>query len=416
MVAPVSALSVNVAGGRVTLADILHEPSYRRLWASGLCMSVARWMDLVTLGWLSFQLTGSPFMVGLAAFARSAPMMVVGPFAGIVADRVPRGRVLVISQTTGLLTAALLATLFATGHGGYWVLLALEFVFGLVWALDFPARRTALYAVLGAPRVAQAVSLETVSMQIAKMVGPLAAGFCLARVGPPASFATMSAIYLVGLVASAPLGARLGGPSGRPTTSLAATMRAGLSAAWTSPTVRAVLMVTVAMNTLFFPYQHMLPVFAREILAIGPVGLGSLVAADGCGALLGALLIAARRGGLGHRTMFGAASLAAPLLLVALSGSRRLALCAALLFVMGLAESAYAAMQSTLVLLSAPERMRGGVMGILSACIGTQPLGTLAIGLLAEAMGVPGSFTVNALAALIVIVPLAMPLVRSRPD
>jgi len=416
VVAPVSALSVNVAGGRFTLAEILHEPSYRRLWASGLCMSVARWMDLVTLGWLSFQLTGSPFMVGLAAFARSAPMMFVGPFAGIVADRVPRGRVLVISQTTGLLAAALLAVVFATGHGGYWVLLALEFVFGVVWALDFPARRTALYAVLGAPRVAQAVSLETVSMQIAKMVGPLAAGFCLARAGPMASFATMGAIYLVGLVASGPLGARLGGPSGGPTTSLAATMRAGLSAAWTSPTVRAVLLVTVAMNTLFFPYQHMLPVFAREVLALGPVGLGSLVAADGCGALLGALLIAARRGGLGHRTMFGAASLAGPLLLVALSGSRRVVLCAALLFVMGLAESAYAAMQSTLVLLSAPERMRGGVMGILSACIGTQPLGTLALGLLAGSAGVPVAFTVNALAALLVIVPLSVPLVRGRPD
>jgi MFS family permease len=413
---PVSALSVNVAGGRFTLADILEEPSYRRLWASGLCMSVARWMDLVTLGWLSFQLTGSPFMVGLAAFARSAPMMLIGPFAGIVADRVPRGRVLVISQTTGIVTALLLAAIFATGHGGYWPLLALEVVFGLVWALDFPARRTALYAVLGAPRVAQAVSLETVSMQIAKMLGPLAAGVCLARVGPSASFGIMAVIYMVGLLASRPLGARLGGPSGAAAASLAATIRAGLSAAWASHTVRAVLLVTVAMNTLFFPYQHMMPVFARTILEVGPVGLGALVAADGCGALLGALVIAARRGGLGHRVMFGAASLAAPLLLVALSGSRRLVLCAGLLVVMGAAESAYAAMQSTLVLLSAPERLRGGVMGILSACIGTQPLGTLAIGLLAGAAGVPAAFTVNAIAALVVIVPLALPLLRGRPD
>ncbi len=405
----------NVAGHFV-VTDILREPSYRRLWASGLCMSVARWMDLVTLGWLSFQLTGSPFMVGLAAFARSAPMMVIGPFAGIVADRVPRGRVLVISQTAGVVAALVLTAIFATGRGSYWWLLALEVVFGLVWALDFPARRTALYAVLGAPRVAQAVSLETASMQIAKMLGPLAAGLCLARVGPPASFASMALIYTLGLMLLLPLGGRLGGPAGRPTTSLAATLRAGLSAAWTSPTVRAVLLVTIAMNTLFFPYQHMLPVFARTILEVGPVGLGALVAADGCGALLGALVIATRGGGIGHRTMFGAASLAAPLLLVGLSGSRRLVLCAALLFVMGLAESAYAAMQSTLVLLSAPERLRGGVMGILSACIGTQPLGTLAIGLLAASAGVPIAFTVNAIAALLVIVPLAVPLVRGRPD
>ena len=408
-------LAVGNAADQFFVTDVFREPSYRRLWASGLCLSIARWMDLVTLGWLSFQLTGSPFMVGLAAFARAAPMMFVGPFTGIVADRVPRARVLLVSQSAGLVTALALAAIFASGRGGYWSLVALEVVFGLVWALDFPSRRTALYAVLGAPRVAQAISLETVSMQIAKMLGPLAAGLCLARVGPEASFASMALLYAVGLMASSRLGARLGGPSAA-TASLAATMRAGLHAAWTTPTVRAVLLVTIAMNTLFFPYQHMLPVFAREILLVGPVGLGVLVAADGCGALLGALYIASRRGQVGHRTLFGSAVMVAPLLLVALSGSRRIGLCVALLVVMGAAESGFAAMQSTLVLLSAPERLRGGVMGILSACIGTQPLGTLAIGLLAASAGVPVAFTVNALAALVVIVPLALPLVRGRPD
>ena len=412
----VSTLSANVADARFTLVDIFEEPSYRRLWVSGLCVSLARWMDLVTLGWLSFNLTGSPSMVGLAAFARSAPMMVIGPFAGIVADRFSRGRVLLVSQMTGLLTALALAALFATGRGGYWSLFALELAFGVAWALDFPARRTALYALLGAPRVAQAVSLETASMQIAMILGPLAAGIGLARFGPPASYSVMALVSMVGLLASGPLIGRLGKPSGAAMASLARTMRAGLKAAWTNPTVRVVLLITVAMNTLFFPYQQMLPVFARDVLSVGPVGLGTLVAADGCGALLGALVIAARRGGLGHRTIFGASVLAVPVLLLAFSGSRQLVLCFGLLLLMGVAESAYAAMQTTLVLLSAPERLRGGVMGILSACIGTYPLGTLAIGLLAGVTGVPVAFTINALVALIVIAPLAVPLLRGRPD
>src|SRR6185312_6009419 len=99
------------------MADVFREPSYRRLWTSGLCMSIARWMDLVTLGWLALELTGSPFMVGLAAFARAAPMMAVGPFAGIVADRVPRGQILLIAQSTAVLTALALAGLFASGAG-----------------------------------------------------------------------------------------------------------------------------------------------------------------------------------------------------------------------------------------------------------------------------------------------------------
>lgn len=399
---------------RPFVPEVLEDPSYRRLWVSGFWVNVARWMDLVTLGWLALELTGSPFLVGVAAFARSAPLMVVGPFAGLVADRVPRGRVLTLAQSAGVATALALALLFGAGVGGYGALVALEVVFGLVWALDFPARRTALHALLGASRVAQAVSLETVSMQIAKMLGPLAAGLCLARWGPAASFAAMAAVYAAGLLSAAGLGARLGGPGEGAAASVAARLRAGLQAAWTRPTIRAVLFVTVAMNVLFFPYQHMLPVFARDVLAAGPAALGALVAADGFGALVGALAIAARRGHLDHRTVFASGVIVAPVLLVALSLTRGLAPCMALLVLMGVAESAFAAMQSTLVLLAAPAHLRGGVMGILSACIGTQPIGTLLIGLLATRAGAPGAFTINAAVSLAAIVPLALPLLRRR--
>jgi MFS family permease len=412
----VSVPAVGNGAGRFPVPALLREPSYRRLWVSGLFVNVARWMDLVTLGWLALQLTGSPFMVGVAAFARSAPLMVVGPFAGIVADRVPRGRILAVAQTTGLVTALVLTAAFGTGRAGYWTLVGMEVVFGMVWALDFPARRTSLYALLGASRVAQAVSLETVSMQIAKILGPLAAGVCLARIGPAGCFALMALTYAVALAASARLGTRLGGPMAAASVSVGASMRAGLQAAWASPTVRTVLLVTIAMNTLFFPYQHMLPVFARDVLAVGPVALGVLVAADGSGALIGALAIAAGRSRPAHRVIFGGAVLIAPVLLVGLAGLRWFPACVALMVVMGIAESGFATMQSTLVLLEAPERLRGGAMGILSACIGTQPLGTLAIGLLAASLGAPLAFLVNAGAALLVIVPLAVPLVRGRPD
>ena len=396
------------------MVELFAEPSYRRLWASGLCVNVARWMDLLTLGWLTLQLTGSPFMVGLAAFARAAPLMVVGPFSGIVADRVPRGRILLAAQATEAVTALALACLFAGGLGSYGVLVALEVVFGLVWALDFPARRTALYTLLGATRVAQAVSLET-GLDAARQDGgaagrgPVPGARGLGRVLRPDGRR---------LRRRARRGQRSAPPAGRARrdgTELGHGEHARrVRAAWSMPTVRTVLLVTIAMNTLFFPYQHMLPVFARDVLAIGPAGLGALVAADGLGALVGALALASRRDARGHRALFGAAVLAAPVLLVALSGARGLPLCVLLLVVMGTAESAFATMQSTLVLLSAPERVRGAAMGILSACIGTQPLGTLAIGLLAAGIGAPRAFAVNAVAALLVIVPLTLPLVRRR--
>jgi MFS family permease len=396
-------------------AEILREVSFRRLWLSGLCVNGARWMDLVLLGWLAFQLTDSPFMVAVAAFARSAPMMLLGPFTGLVADRMHRGRVLVFTQALGLATGLALAAVFAAGRGGFWPMVGLEVLFGVLWAIDFPARRTALYALVGPRRVATAVSLETVSMQVAKMIGPILAGIGLARVGPAPCYVVVAALYAVGLLVFIGLPARIGGPSGRDTASVVSSLGAGFSLAWREPTVRAVLIITVLMNVLFFPYQNMLPVFTREVLGAGPEWLGALVAADGLGALIGALAIAASRGFVPHRRIFALSVLVAPFLLVAFAATRSPWLCLALLMVIGAAESGFATMQSTLVLLSAPAEARGGTMGILSACIGTQPVGTLWIGFLAGGIGVPAAMAVNALFALGFMLPVAGPLVRVTP-
>ena len=394
--------------------SVLHDTAYRRLWLSGLCSNMARWMDLVAVGWIALQMTGSPFMVAVAAFARSAPMMALGPFAGIVADRVSRAHLLLVTQAGGTIIALALLAMFALDVASYWPLVALEGGFGILWSLDFPARRTALFSMLGALRVAQAVSLETVSMQIAKMAGSVAAGACLASLGPTACYAVMVAVFAVGLAATFGLRRRLeGSPAVRPAP-IFATVASGLAAAWASPIARAVLLITIAMNVLLFPYQQLLSVFAQDVLAGGPRTLGLLVAAAGVGSLVGALALAAYGGGLSHGRLFAAAVLVAPFGLVALSASRSLAVSAALMVAMGIAESGFAAMQSTLVLLSAPTHARGGGMGILSACIGTQPLGTLAIGALAGTLGAPRAFALNAIAALVVIAPVAIPLFRGR--
>ena len=356
-------------------------------------------MDLVTVSWIALQMTGSPFMVAVAAFARSAPMMVLGPFAGIVADRVSRAHLLLVTQAGGAVIALSLLAMFSLDAAAYWPLVALEGGFGILWSLDFPARRSALFSILGASRVAQAVSLETVSMQIAKMVGPVVAGACLASLGPAACYAVMVAAFAVGLAAALGLRRRIEElPAAHPAP-IFATLASGLAAAWASPIARAVLLITIAMNVLLFPYQQLMSVFAQDVLAGGPRTLGLLVAADGVGALAGALAIAAYGGSLPHGRLFATAVLVAPFALVAFSASRSLAVSLVLMVAMGIAESGFSAMQSTLVLLSAPAHARGGAMGILSACIGTQPLGTLAIG---------------AIAALAVIAPVAIPLVRGR--
>jgi MFS family permease len=391
----------------------LRDGRYRLLWLTGLCASTARWMDVVVLGWLALALTDSPLMVGVAAFCRASPMMVLGPFAGVLADRLPRVRVMLAVQIVNVAAASVLALLFAAGLAGFGLLVAIEVIIGIAWVLDFPSRRTVLFVVAGRDRLTAAVSLETMSMQAAKMIGPLVGGFLLARLGPAACYLVFAGLSVGALAATRRLARRValpGVPGGEPVLD---SLVAGLREVRGHPTILGVLAVTVLMNTLVFPYQQMLPVFARDVLQVGPAPLGLLVGAQGLGALLGSAVIAARGDPVGQARLFAGSSLAGALLLLAFAWSPWYALSLALQLAIGATDSGFGTMQSAIVLLAAPERAQGRVMGILSACIGTQPVGSLWIGLLASRMGAPLATGLNAALAFVLMIPVAMRLVAA---
>lgn len=376
--------------------DALREPRYRRLWLAGLCINSARWMDLLVLGWVVLTLTDSPLLVGLAAFCRAAPMMSLGPVAGLVADRFHGGRVLVAVHALNLVASSGLALAFATDRAGLGTLLALAVVMGTAWAVDFPARRTMIYALVGRGRVTNAVSLENVSMQGTKMLGPLLGGLLLARAGPTSCYL----LLLDRLRREVQLPALPGSQS------IGESLASGLREAWAEPRIRGVLAITVLMNALVFPYQHMLPVLARDVLAVGPALLGLLFTADGLGALIGSLLVAARRGFTAHARVFTTGSLAATALVAGLAVSPWYALALGLQFLIGLAEAGFGTMQSAIVLLAAPDAARGRILGILSACIGSQPLGTLWIGFFTNRAGPRIAIAAGALVALALMLPV----------
>jgi MFS family permease len=391
----------------------LRDPRYRLLWLTGLFAATARWMDMVVLGWLALALTDSPLMVGVAAFCRTAPMMLVGPFAGVLADRLPRVRVMIAVQALNVVVASTLALLFAAGLAGFGILVALQILLGVAWVLDFPSRRTVLFAVVGRQRLTTAVSLESMSMQGAKMIGPLAGGLLLSRLGPAACYLALACISLGALAAARSLDRRValpGEPGGEP---VLASLSGGLRAVRGHPAIVGVLAITVLMNTLVFPYQQILPVFARDVLRVGPVALGLLVAVEGLGALVSSVAIAARAGHVKHASLFSVSSLAAALFLLSFAASPWYTLSLVLQLGIGAAESGFGTMQSAIVLLNAPERARGRAMGILSACIGTQPLGSLWIGFLASSAGAPLATALNAGLAVVLMTPVAMRLAAS---
>jgi predicted MFS family arabinose efflux permease len=192
-----------------------------------------------------------------------------------------------------------------------------------------------------------------------------------------------------------------------------ASLATGLREVGANPVVLGVLGITVLMNVLVFPYQQMLPVFARDVLRVGPAPLGLLVGAEGLGALVTAMVIAARGRGLDHVRVFTGSSLAGTLILLAFAWSPWYVLSLALQFAMGVVESGFGTMQSAIILLAAPEGARGRAMGILSACIGTQPLGSLWIGFLTSRAGAPLATGIEAALAFVLMIPVAIRLVAA---
>jgi predicted MFS family arabinose efflux permease len=396
------------------LLDTLGHAPYRRFWLAGFCANSTRWMDLLVLGWVALQLTGSPLMIGLAAFCRTVPMMLLGPLAGLIADRARWSRVLVATHLVGIAVATLLALLFATGRGRFSALLALEILLGIAWAIEFTTRRTLVYSLVGPQRLASAMSLETVSMQLAKMLGPVAGGLLLARLGTGPCYAALALLYLGALSQVLLLRRHLGAPAGDPRESVVTSLGAGLREVWRRPAVRSVLLITAVMNLLVFPYQQMLPVFARDIYRVGPELLGLLLAADGLGALVGALTVATRPDLAEHGLLFAAGALATAALLLVFALSPVYVGALLLLLALGVAESLFATMQSTIVMLGVPDGLRGRAMGVLSACMGTAPFGALWLGFLAGQVGAPVAVATGAVLALLLMGLDARRLARSR--
>lgn len=398
--------------------DALREPRFRRLWLAGLCVNIGRWLDFIVLGWLAYTITESPFMVGVAAFCRFAPMIVIGLFAGVLIDRFHRGRLIVGVQVVNLTVALVLAVLFGTGVGELWHLIALELLLGVAWAIDFPTRRAVLFTLVGPKRVTNAVSLESVSMQGTKIIGPLLGGVLLARVGPGAAYLMLALLFVGSLLLTMTLVRRVPLPApGGTGESVLASLASGVREARSQPAIMGVLLITVWMNFLVFPYQQIMPVFARDFLHVGPELLGLLVAAGGLGTLVAALFIASKRDFTAHRQVFVGGSLLSGVLVVVQAFSPNFEVSLLIQLLIGVGDAGFGTMQSTIILLSAHERARGRVLGILSVCIGTNPLGALWVGLAATYIGAPLAFGAGAALALVLMLPVSLRMlaVGARP-
>jgi MFS family permease len=370
-----------------------------RLFFAGQAVSLAgTWMQSVAQAWLVWRLTRSSELLGLVHFLGQVPVFVFGVWAGSLADRHPRRRVVLATQANAIAQAALLAILTLAGWVEPWHVLVLAGMLGMTYAFEIPARQ-ALLADLAGEEVANAIALNSAIVNAARIVGPALAGLVVASVGEGWAFALNAAsfvgTYYALLVMRPP-------PQPPATGGRRAHVLEGLAYAGRTSYVRALLALLAVSSFFAMPYQTLLPVLASEGLGGGARLYGFLLGCAGTGALTGAVGLLLRKGlrGLGRRVAVGATLLGCGVLTLALS--RSVVVSAIALAVVGFGFITQMAGTMTLLQGLAPAEMRGRVMGLFSTLfVGVTPFGALAAGLAASRIGAPRTLVVGAVVVLV---------------
>jgi MFS family permease len=356
-----------------------------RLFFAGQTVSLAgTWMQSVAQGWLVWRLTGSSRMLGLVGFLGQVPVSLFGVYAGSLADRFQRRRLVLFTQTNAIVQATLLAAVTIAGVVQPWMVLVLAGMLGMTYAFEIPARQ-ALLADIAGEDMPNAIALNSTIVNAARVVGPALAGWLVAAVGEGWCFAlnalSFAGTYAALLVMKVP-------PQPPATGTRRAHLVEGLAYAGRTAHVRALLALLAVSSFFAMPYQTLLPAVAAEVLHGRAPLYGTLLASAGVGALLGAVLLLVRKGlaGLGRRVALGTTCLGAGV--VGMSFSRSPWLSAAALFVAGFGFITQMAGTMTLLQGFAPAEMRGRVMGLFSTLfVGVTPFGALAAGFVADRLG-----------------------------
>jgi MFS family permease len=387
-------------------------PNYRRFFVGQVFARCGAWVQTVAEIWLVLSLTGSGVSLGLTTALQFAPLLLLGAWAGVWADRIPKRRLLLAAQGWMVAPTLTLLVLTTTDAVELWMVYALVLARGLGRALDNPVRQSFVMELVGRDQVAAAVSLNSAVVSAARLVGPAVAGALIAGAGIAPCFAVSCAASLVAagaLLAVDPVALQPAALSGRHPGQL----REGLRQVRSNPALRVPLMAMGVVGTLAFNFQVVLPLMARYAFHGGAGTYGALAAAMGAGAVAGAVATAGR--GSHSLTGLGAIALAFGALLAALAAAPTLGLALAAAVLMGAASISFAATTNSLLQLAAPAAMRGRVMALWSVVyLGSTPVGGPIVGFVSEQGGPRAGLALGALATFATGVGLLIAAARQR--
>jgi len=360
-------------------------PNYRRYFA-GQGVSVAgNWMQSVALAALVLGLTGSGSQLGLITAAQFVPVLLLGPFAGVVAGQVDRRRMLLVTQTGMAITSAAIGVLVWHGSIQVWMVYALSVVSGVLNAFDNPTRQTFIYELVGPSYVTNAVALNVIVMNVARAVGPALAGVLIATVGIGQCF-VLNALTFVAADAALLWVRRSELLPGTPVPRRPGQLRAGFHYVWHEPVLRTTLVMLTVIGMFVYEFQISIPLLATDGFGLGPRGYGLMSSLMGVGAVVGGLLGATSAAATPARLV--RASLGLGLGVVALAASPWLGWALLVLPVVGAMSISYITLANATLQLHSSDEMRSRVMALYSVSfLGTTPIGAPIIGTVADHFG-----------------------------
>jgi predicted MFS family arabinose efflux permease len=373
----------------------LRHRDFRVFFAGQAVALVGSWMQQVAQAWLVLSLTNSPLRLGLVGSLNFLPILLFALLGGAVADRLPKRRLLVLTQSLLFCQTATLALLIVTGRVRYWHICVLALVWGIANTIDLPVRQAFVVELAGRADVTSAVALNSAAFNVARIVGPAAAGLLIARAGVAPAYFINAGAFVVVIVALLTVRAR-GTPLPRGGTTIGEEIREGVSYVLRTPRILILLAVLAVISITVFNFSVYVPLFARQVLGLGPEGFGLLMAAVGVGAVGGALTLGALQAP-SISLLFTTGFLSCTGLVV-MSTVGRFGVAAVVLFVLGWISVMVVAGCQAALQLAAPDRLRGRIMSLHTFIYGgVFPFGAFTVGSISEHWGVSWAFRVAGL-------------------
>lgn len=391
----------------------LRHRNYRLLWSGLIVSNTGGWMQFTALGYLMDQLTRAPIYLGLLGVVQAVPRLLFAFLGGVMADRVDRRAVLLITNVIAMLSALTLAVLTYLQLIEVWHLLAIAGFNSLIHSFDMPARQSLTPSLVEDREILQSVSLNSMAFNGAGIFGPALAGVMISLVGTHGAFFLNAGSYLAVLWAL--LAMRMPAFAAEGRVSLIQDIREGLAIVVRHRAVLVLLLVVAALSFFGRPYIRLMPAVAREVLAVGPEGLGVLQAAPGVGTVLAVFLIGWSSARMQSGTMLLAAAFTMGIMVTLFGLSTSFPLSALLLVAVGLGQSVAMATANTLLQTTVAPGARGRAMGLFgTVAFGMMALGTLPAGALADVLGLDWALALGGIVLIgfIGVVALTVPWIR----